>query len=88
MGRRVQRDVVRHKTSRCQTLDDGMHHAFQRASELAPSRFEFAYRYAESFYDLEKPDWDVPWLPCLIERDLIPLDQIDVEVEAILEIFE
>jgi len=40
------------------TLDNAMHHAFQRAAELAPDRFEFAYRYAESFYDLEKPDWD------------------------------
>ncbi|MBI5689820.1 MAG: hypothetical protein HZC55_06945 [Verrucomicrobia bacterium] len=39
-------------------LDAAMHHAFQRAAELAPDRFEFAYRYAESFYDLEKPDWD------------------------------
>ncbi len=39
-------------------LDDAMHHAFKRAAELAPERFEFAYRYAESFYDLEKPDWD------------------------------
>jgi tetratricopeptide (TPR) repeat protein len=39
------------------TLDAAMHHAFQRAAELAPDRFEFAYRYAESFYDLEKPDW-------------------------------
>jgi hypothetical protein len=35
-----------------------MHEAFRRAAELAPDRFEFAYRYAESFYDLEKPDWD------------------------------
>jgi hypothetical protein len=35
-----------------------MHHAFQRATELAPDRFEFAYRYAESFYDLDTPDWD------------------------------
>ena len=34
-----------------------MHHAFQRAAELAPDRFEFTYRYAESFYDLENPDW-------------------------------
>lgn len=41
-----------------QTLDEAMHHAFQRATELAPDRFEFAYRFAESFYDLEKPDWD------------------------------
>lgn len=39
------------------TLDAAMHHAFQRATELAPERFEFAYRFAESFYDLEKPDW-------------------------------
>jgi tetratricopeptide (TPR) repeat protein len=39
-------------------LDRAMHHAFQRAAELAPDRFEFAYRYAESFYDLEMPDWD------------------------------
>ena len=40
------------------TLDEAMHTAFKRAAELAPERFEFAYRYAESFYDLEKPDWD------------------------------
>jgi tetratricopeptide (TPR) repeat protein len=40
------------------SLDAAMHHAFQRAAELAPDRFEFAYRFAESFYDLEKPDWD------------------------------
>ena len=40
------------------TLDEAMHRAFQRAAELAPDRFEFAYRYAESFYDLEKPDWE------------------------------
>lgn len=39
-------------------LDAAMHSAFKRAAELAPGRFEFAYRYAESFYDLEKPDWD------------------------------
>lgn len=39
-------------------LDKAMHRAFQRAAELAPDRFEFAYRYAESFYDLENPDWE------------------------------
>jgi len=39
-------------------LDRAMHDAFRRASELAPDRIEFTYRYAESFYDLEKPDWD------------------------------
>lgn len=41
-----------------EALDNAMHHAFQRASELAPDRFEFAYRFAESFYDLDKPDWN------------------------------
>ena len=40
------------------SLDNAMHEAFRRAAELAPDRFEFAYRHAESFYDLEKPDWD------------------------------
>lgn len=39
------------------SLDAAMHQAFKRAAELAPDRFEFAYRYAESFYDLESPDW-------------------------------
>jgi tetratricopeptide (TPR) repeat protein len=40
------------------SLDAAMHQAFKRAAELAPDRFEFAYRYAESFYDLETPDWN------------------------------
>ncbi len=40
------------------TLDETMLHSFRRAAELAPERFEFSYRYAEAFYDLEKPDWD------------------------------
>jgi len=39
-------------------VDEGIQTAFRRATELAPDRFEFAYRHAESFYDLEKPDWD------------------------------
>jgi tetratricopeptide (TPR) repeat protein len=39
-------------------LEHSMQEAFRRAAELAPDRFEFAYRYAESFYDLENPDWD------------------------------
>ncbi len=40
-------------------IDQAMHEGFKRAHELAPDRFEFAYRFAESFYDLEKPDWNV-----------------------------
>ena len=39
-------------------LDEAMAHGFRRAAELAPERFELAYRYAESFYDLAKPDWE------------------------------
>lgn len=39
-------------------LDKAMHGAFQRAAELAPRRIELGYRYAESFADLEVPDWD------------------------------
>ncbi|MFA5262898.1 MAG: hypothetical protein WC378_03670 [Opitutaceae bacterium] len=39
-------------------LDNAMLEAFRRAAELAPDRIEFTYRYGESFYDLEKPDWD------------------------------
>lgn len=39
------------------SLDTAMFNAFKRAAELAPARIEFAYRFAESFYDLEKPDW-------------------------------
>lgn len=40
-------------------LDQAMTNGFKRAAELAPDRFEFGYRYAESFYDLAKPDWDM-----------------------------
>jgi hypothetical protein len=38
-------------------LDETMLSAFKKAAELAPERIEFTYRYAEAFYDLEKPDW-------------------------------
>jgi tetratricopeptide (TPR) repeat protein len=69
------------------TLDQAMHHAFQRAAELAPDRFEFAYRYAESFYDLEKPDWDAAlkaWsaledkAPTAIERQTMRLHAANI----------
>jgi tetratricopeptide (TPR) repeat protein len=39
------------------SLDHSMHDAFKRAAELAPDRLEFTYRYAESFYDMQEPDW-------------------------------
>jgi tetratricopeptide (TPR) repeat protein len=39
-------------------LSHTMHEAFRQAAELAPQRIEFTYRYAESFYDLDHPDWN------------------------------
>jgi len=39
-------------------VDRASHEGFRQAAELAPERFEFVYRYAESFYDLPEPDWD------------------------------
>lgn len=69
------------------TIDESMHAAFKRAKELAPERFEFAYRFAESFYDLEKPDWDAAlkaWgeleekAPTSIERQMMRLHAANV----------
>lgn len=39
-------------------LDHATLGAFKTAAELAPDRFEFGYRFAESFYDLAEPQWD------------------------------
>jgi tetratricopeptide (TPR) repeat protein len=39
-------------------VDRTMQEAFRRAAELAPKNIAFAYRYAQSFYDLEVPNWD------------------------------
>jgi tetratricopeptide (TPR) repeat protein len=39
-------------------IDRTMQEAFRRASELAPKNFAYAYRYAQSFYDIADPDWD------------------------------
>lgn len=39
-------------------LDKAMLQAFQRAAELAPGNFGYAYRAAEAYYDLETPQWD------------------------------
>jgi tetratricopeptide (TPR) repeat protein len=38
-------------------IDHSMQEAFRKAAELAPDRIEFTYRYAESFYDVQEPDW-------------------------------
>jgi tetratricopeptide (TPR) repeat protein len=38
-------------------IDHAMLGAFKTAAELAPDRIEFVYRYGESFYDMQNPDW-------------------------------
>jgi len=71
-------------------LDTAMSHAFQRATELAPDRFEFAFRYAQSFADLEKPDWDAAlkvWAaleekaPTTIERQVMRMEAANVLIK-------
>ena len=68
-------------------LDQSMSKAFQRAAELAPDRFEFCYRYAESFYDLDNPDWDAAlkaWAaleekaPTPVERQMMRLHAANI----------
>ncbi|MCS6243928.1 MAG: hypothetical protein H2172_08755 [Opitutus sp.] len=39
------------------TLDQGMQDAFEQATALAPGNVAYAYRYGESFYDLERSEW-------------------------------
>lgn len=39
-------------------IDKAMHEAFRQAMELSPGSIPYAYRYGESFYDLEHPDWE------------------------------
>jgi len=41
-----------------EALDKAMHNAFDQARTHAPDNLFFAYRYCESFYDLDAPAWD------------------------------
>jgi tetratricopeptide (TPR) repeat protein len=65
-------------------LDRAMHEAFRRATELAPARFEFGYRYAESFYDLATPDWDgaLKVWAALEEKAPTPIEQQTLRLHA------
>jgi tetratricopeptide (TPR) repeat protein len=40
------------------TLDKAMQDAFEQAMALSPGNIPYAYRYCESFYDLEVPEWE------------------------------
>ena len=73
-----------------EAIDHAIHEAFQHAAELAPDRIEFTYRYAESFYDLEVPDWDgalKAWTtleekaPTAIERETMRLHIANVLIK-------
>ena len=68
-------------------LSHAMQEAFRQAAQLAPDRIEFTYRYAESFYDLENPDWDAAlkaWnaleekAPTELERQTMRLHVVNV----------
>ncbi len=69
------------------TLDDAMHEAFRQAMMLAPGKVAFAYRYGESYYDLETTDWDGAlkfWraleekLPAILEKQTVRLHEANV----------
>jgi tetratricopeptide (TPR) repeat protein len=69
------------------TLDDAMQEAFEKASSLAPGNVAYAYRYGESFYDLERPEWSAAlafWrafegkVTSPVEKETIRLHQANV----------
>jgi len=71
-------------------IDHSIHEAFRQAADLAPDRIEFTYRYDESFYDLETPDWDgalKAWstlelkAPTKIERETMRLHSANVLIK-------
>lgn len=67
-----------------ETVDRTMHEAFGQAAALAPDRIEFTYRFAESFYDLEKPDWDAAlkaWA-ALEEKAETPIERETMRLHA------
>lgn len=60
-----------------ESIDRAMQHAFAEAVRLDPENLPYAYRYAESYYDLEEPPWDdalAAWRE-LEERVETPVEQ-------------
>ena len=51
-------DFLKSKAWTPATIDKTMTDAFARAVSLAPDRTDFAYRAAESYYDLAEPRWE------------------------------
>ena len=69
------------------TLDQGMQDAFEQATALSPGNVAYAYRYGESFYDLERPEWSAAlefWraleakVAAPVEKETIRLHQANV----------
>ena len=69
------------------TIDQAMQDAFEKASALAPGNIGYAYRFGESFYDLERPEWSaalVFWraleekVAAPLEKETIRLHQANV----------
>jgi tetratricopeptide (TPR) repeat protein len=63
---------------------------FQAAEQLAPEELGYAYRYAESFYDLSHPDWDEAFhawtvleskAGSIIERQTMQLQEANVRLK-------
>lgn len=58
-------------------LDQSMQDAFEQASALAPGNIAYAYRFGESFYDLERPEWSaaLEWWRTLEEKVATPIEK-------------
>jgi tetratricopeptide (TPR) repeat protein len=58
-------------------LDQAMQDAFEQASALAPGNIAYAYRFGESFYDLERPEWSaaLEWWRALEEKVETPIEK-------------
>jgi tetratricopeptide (TPR) repeat protein len=71
-------------------LDESMQDAFEQATALAPADIAYAYRYGESFYDLERPEWSaaLEWWRALeakveapVEKETMRLHQANVLIQ-------
>lgn len=71
-------------------LDQTMQDAFEQASMLAPGNVAYAYRFGESFYDLERPEWSaaLEWWRALegkveapVEKETMRLHQANVLIQ-------
>jgi tetratricopeptide (TPR) repeat protein len=71
-------------------LDQAMQDGFEQAAALAPGNIGYAYRYGESFYDLERPEWSAAlayWqtlenkVTAPVEKQTIRLHQANVLIQ-------